>query len=140
MNQVRPSRLHTCTEACGFCRATERLAAIEARKGRAVAANPRGIVTDENCSGPNRHCRAAHKAGRRVHVIPPRQTMEEMETRGCLVLPTYHFATVADGLAAIETALDFAVTPESDEEWLALEAAHEVPFWTRPGLNHPTRR
>ena len=32
-----PSKLHTCSDACGFCRATARLAAIEARKAATVA-------------------------------------------------------------------------------------------------------
>lgn len=97
------------------------------------------IVLSTECKGPNRACKAAHKAGLSVHVIDdPRHP--DNAVRGALVLPTYHFATVAEGVAAVKDAIANAKTVGSDEEWLRLEDQEQVAFRTRPGFNHPTRR
>lgn len=94
------------------------------------------IWTD--CNGPNRACKKAHAEGRTVHVIEDPSTADI--TNGRLIMPTYHYATAEEGIAAIKDAARNAKTVTNDEEWLALEAAHERPFRTRPGMNHPTRR
>jgi hypothetical protein len=95
-------------------------------------------VITEDCSGPNRACRKAHREGRTVHMSNSAQA--HIDGRGRLVMPTYHYATVEEGTAAIRAALVDAVTVSSDEEWLRLESEGAVPFRTRPGMNHPTRR
>jgi len=96
-----------------------------------------GIMAWE-CDGPNKHCRRAHKEGRSWHVSPAHHKNEGRES--LLVMPTYHYATVEEGLSAILRAQSEAVEVTSDEEWLRLEAEAEVPFRTRPGMRHPTRR
>lgn len=96
-----------------------------------------GITAWEGgCAHPS--CKAAIKQGFTWHVTPPHYLNEGAESH--LVMPTYHYESIEAGIAAIEHAQRTALTVESDEEWLALEAAKEVPFRTRPGMNHPTRR
>jgi len=97
------------------------------------------VVTSVHCTGPNAACRAAHRAGRSVHVIPSHHDPKQ-DTHGRLVMATYHYFTAQAGIAAVEAALRDARTVSSDEEWLETEAAHEVSFRTIPGVNHPTRR
>lgn len=96
------------------------------------------VVLNHDCSGPNPACVRAHAEGRRVHMFD--SPLAHRDGQGRLVLPSYHFFSVADGVAAISRALDTAVTVSSDEEWLRLEREKRVPFRTRPGMNHPTRR
>jgi hypothetical protein len=52
-----------------------------------------------SCCGPNRRCVAAHRAGRRIHVIPPKS-----ENLPLLSLTTYHFVTLDDAVDAITRA------------------------------------
>src|SRR5689334_10091553 len=90
------------------------------------------------CTGPNPACKLAAHTGRVWHVAPA-HPMNEGRTSH-LVMPTYHYASPEEGLDAILSAQRDAHEVTSDVEWLELEAAHEVPFRTRPGMNHPTRR
>lgn len=96
-----------------------------------------GIVAFE-CTGPNKACKGHAAAGRTWHVIPPHPLNEGAASH--LVMPSYHYATLEEGVHAIEEAQRTAHTVSSDEEWLRLEADHSIPFRIRPGMNHPTRR
>lgn len=90
------------------------------------------------CDGPNPACRLAHKTGRSWHVIPAHPMNTGRDSH--LMMPTYHYASPEEGLSAILEAERTAHEVTSDDEWLALEAAHEVPFRTRPNMTHPTTR
>lgn len=100
---------------------------------------PHILATD--CKGPNPACRAAHRAGRPVHVIPPRGRFEIVNDRArkldpTLVLATYHFATAEDGMAAIADAIANAPTVATDDDLYAFRAAgvaHFLPVgWIDP--------
>lgn len=97
-----------------------------------------GIQAWQGCTGPNPACRKAHAQGLVWHVIPshPRNAGRD----SYLIMPTYHYASLEEGVEAILEAEATAKEPASDEEWLRLEREGKVPFFTRAGMNHPTRR
>lgn len=79
---------------------------------RALPSGLKAEVLRGRCNGPNENCRAAHRAGRSVHVIPgPHSAFHE-----ALVMPTYHYATSADGIDAIYDALENAPMVDNDED------------------------
>jgi hypothetical protein len=92
------------------------------------------------CTGPNRACRAAHKAGRSVHVIPG--MVDSTEPR--LVMPTYHYHTSADGIEAIMQAETTAPTVRNDADladFRARKIAHFLPVgWCDPSMRRPADR
>lgn len=100
----------------------------EARDDNGLLANLRAIVV-EDCKGPNRACRKAHKAGLTVHVVPPKIAAED----GTLVLPTYHYATIQAAADAIHEAWFDAPTVHTFEardrayrEAMAIWIAHDI--------------
>lgn len=94
------------------------------------------IVIHEDCKGPNKHCRAAHREGRTVHAY-----LEGRLRRGngLLVMPTYHYRTVQGARAAITAAAKDAVIIRDDA---ALYAAREAgrPHILPRGWTDPTMR
>lgn len=92
-------------------------------------------VLDEDCSGPHGACGSGHEQGRPVHLIPAVTD----DTTPRLVLPTYHFTTVAEGVEAITRAYATAPTITTDEELYAARRAgiaHLIPR----GWIDPSRR
>jgi hypothetical protein len=91
-------------------------------------------VLSHDCTGPNRACRAAHRAGLPVHMIP-----ESHPKRPRLIMPSYHFATVAEGAVVIADANAVAPTVATDTDLYRYRAdgvAHFLPV----GWIDPTRR
>lgn len=86
------------------------------------------------CTGPNRACRTAHRQGRSVHVIPDRQADGR-----ALVMPTYHYATSAEGIEAIMDAEMIAPTVTTDEELYACRRLN-IPHFLPVGWVDPSRR
>jgi hypothetical protein len=84
------------------------------------------------CTGPNRACRAAHKSGRSVHVIPESGGPKSPR----LVMPTNHYRTSAEGVIAIAEAEESAPTVSSDADLFAYREAgmpHFLPVgWIDP--------
>lgn len=105
------------------------------------------MVSAECCTGPNPKCRAAHRAGRSVHMIPDSDRMATIRRNGgrkmkqtpALVLPTYHFATVEEGTEAICQAWLTAIPVMTDADLYAAREAG-VPHILRPGWVDPSRR
>lgn len=94
------------------------------------------VVLNEDCSGPNAACRAAHRAGRPVHVVAI-STLGENQP--ALVMPTYHYASPDDGIAALNEAWATAPTIENDDQLVEYRRAGR-PYKLRPGWIDPTRR
>lgn len=88
------------------------------------------------CTGPNRNCRAAHKAGRSVHVMP---AQVDPFTQPILVMPTYHYRTSAEGIEAIAVADETAPTVTCDSD-LERYRAEKVPHFLPVGWVDPSRR
>jgi len=91
-------------------------------------------VLSHDCKGPNPACRKAGRAGRLVHMIP-----ESHPKRPRLVLPTYHFSTIAEGAVAIADANAVAPTVATDADLYRYRAegvAHFLPV----GWIDPSRR
>lgn len=92
------------------------------------------------CNGPNAACRAAHKAGRTVHVteavgqFPVDQKFRSLVP--ALVMPSWHFATAEEGIAALADARTNALMISDDESLYAARAAglpHLLPVrWVDP--------
>jgi hypothetical protein len=106
------------------------------------------LVLSENCTGPNPACREAHKAGRPVHMIPamPRMGVDIVIEDGAarvitptLVMPTYHYANVSEGVEAIDQAMNTAPTVVTDDDLYAYRKAG-VPHFLPVGWIDPTRR
>lgn len=76
-----------------------------------------------NCTGPNKNCRAHHRAGRHIHVRPA-----SSDNLGLLSLPAYHYATLDDAVAAITDAWNNAITVTTAS---ARDAGYRrgVPMW-----------
>jgi hypothetical protein len=91
-------------------------------------------VLSETCTGPNRACRAAHREGRSVHVIPG--SIRGRADQPALIMPTYHFATVDEGMGYIRDAWNTApmvVTDEDLDRYRAANIAHKLPVgWVDP--------
>lgn len=68
---------------------------LKARDNKGLLINMGGVIYTD-CTGPNAACRHAHRVGMSVHLIPPRYA----DDPGLLALPTYHFHTPADAMAA----------------------------------------
>lgn len=87
------------------------------------------------CTGPNRACRAAHRAGRSVHIIPG--------TRG-LVLNTYHYATEEQAREALAYAEATAPTIRNDADLESARAyglSYRLPVgWIDPTMRRPANR
>jgi hypothetical protein len=93
-------------------------------------------VLDTNCTGPNSKCRCAARHGRRVHVIPTPMGPKHP----ALVMPTYHYATEAEGFAAIAEAFRTAPTVYGDAD-LELYRCDGVPHLLPVGwVDHTMRR
>lgn len=86
----------------------------------------------ELCTGPHPACRAAHRRGLSAHVISNWSNLR-------LIMPTTHFASIADGVAAIEAAMLTAVTISNDDELYAARDAG-VPHYLPIGWCDPTMR
>lgn len=92
----------------------------------------------DNCGGrgTNPACKAAAKLGLRVHVSPaPADNIGGQH----LVMPTYHYATEADGIAAIEKALRDAPVVTTDDELYAYRE-QSIAYKLNKGWIDPTRR
>jgi hypothetical protein len=94
----------------------------------------------EDCKGPNARCWAAHKAGRTVHVIEatwkfPRD-LEHRSIVPALVMPSCHYATAEEGIAALKEARTYAVMIQTDADLYAAREAgvpHLLPVrWIDP--------
>lgn len=92
-------------------------------------------VLSTNCTGPNRNCRAAHRAGRSVHVLPTPMGRKAPT----LVMPTYHYGTVVEGLRSISEAFKTAPTVYADAD-LDLYRSQRVPHFLPVGWVDPSRR
>lgn len=91
-------------------------------------------ILAENCKGPNRACRSAHKQGRPVHMIPGHKSLEP-----ALVLPSYHFESVEAGRVAIADAIRSAPTVYGDADLFEYRE-REIPFFLPVGWVDPSRR
>lgn len=91
-------------------------------------------VLSHNCTGPNPTCRAAHRAGRPVHVIP--DAGRNPGASPALIMPTYHYPTEAHGVDAIYEAANTAPMVTSDEDlylFRQMKIAHFLPVgWVDP--------
>lgn len=97
---------------------------------------PKIIVLREMCTGSrgSEACKFAHKLGRSVHMITEYDSWVPS-----LVMPTTHWVTVEDGIAAINDAWENAPMITTDAqlyEARALKIAHKLPV----GWVDPTRR
>lgn len=105
---------------------------------RVPARKPIATVLQSICSGPNRECRAAHKAGRSVHVIEEHSIVEP-----ALVMPTNHYRTSAEGIEAIHEAYESAPMVRNDEDLLRYRAekrAYRLPVgWVDPSMRKGIR-
>lgn len=91
-------------------------------------------MIEDMCKGDNPRCKAARKQGMFVHIIPSwsRDTQS-------IILPTYHYSTREDAIAALERARTTApvVTCDADlYEFRARAIAHKLPV----GWIDPSRR
>jgi hypothetical protein len=84
------------------------------------------------CTGPNPACRAAHRAGRSVHIIPPMGT-------NAPVMGTYHYATEAEARAALVNATANAPMVDNDDD-LARYTKAKVSYRLPVGWIHPDYR
>jgi hypothetical protein len=99
------------------------------------------------CTGPNPACRKAHRDGRSVHVIPAIPSMDDFVIENdrarkltpSLVMPTNHYATAAEGVAAIELAMRTAPTVTCDDDLYACRRMG-IPHFLPVGWIDPTRR
>lgn len=93
----------------------------------------------EICSGPNRTCRAAHRAGMPVHIIP-RDPAPGDDVRSTLILPTYHYANVQDAIVAADNAFTNAPVVRNDDDlyvFRMMKVAHWLPVgWVDPSRRH----
>jgi hypothetical protein len=93
------------------------------------------ITIHTDCTGPNRACRAAAKAGRMIHIIP---------APGGPVLPTYHFSSEDDARAALAKAEAFAPTVRNDADLFTCRdagIAYRLPVgWCDPTMRRPADR
>jgi hypothetical protein len=93
----------------------------------------RSPIIYADCKGPNA-CRRASKAGRPVHIVPPRSS-----SGLSVVLPTYHYATEREALAALELAEATAPVVTCDSE-LFLYRAQRIAYKLPTGWVDPSRR
>lgn len=89
-----------------------------------------GIFIYTDCTGPNRACKAAAKAGRTVHIIPP---------PGSVVLGTYHYATETEARAAFAHDQANAPMVNTDDD-LARYTKAKVSYRLPEGWVHPDYR
>lgn len=90
-------------------------------------------IINAACSGPNLACRRAFKRGRPVHIIPGGTGAL------ALVMPTYHYATEQEGIAAINTAIETAPTVATDEDLYRFRK-EGTPHFLPAGWVDPSRR
>lgn len=102
---------------------------------RVVPTGLKAEVLRSTCTGPNLACRIAHKAGRSVHVIPGAHSAFEP----ALVMPRSHYATSADGIEAIYSALESARTVRDDAD-LRKYREYGLPYFLPVGWVDPSRR
>ncbi|MEU9925074.1 hypothetical protein AB0H51_27965 [Streptomyces griseoluteus] len=88
----------------------------------------------EDCTGPNRRCKKAHRQGRTVHI-----RAERFADGSHLVLPTNHYATVEEARAAVDAARAKAVTITRDDELFRARRLRQ-PYRLLPGWTDPTSR
>src|SRR6478609_1374977 len=93
------------------------------------------ITIRTDCTGPNRACRAAAKAGRTVHIIPSPRTV---------VLATYHYATEDEARAALAHAERFAPTVRNDADLVECRErnlSYRLPVgWCDPSMRRMSDR
>ena len=87
-------------------------------------------------TGMNRTCQMAYRLGRPAHVIPP---PVDVRKHDALVMPTYHYRTVAEGVATIKSAIETAPTVETDAD-LYRYRKQMVPHFLPVGWVDPSRR
>lgn len=75
------------------------------------------------CKGPNKACRAAHKAGRHVHIIAPSYSERDS---GTLAFNTCHYASIDDAIAAYNDARANAPVVHTRSERDAAYACNET--------------
>ena len=88
------------------------------------------------CKGPTKHCRAAHREGRSVHITP---AFDVRTHQAHLVLPTYHYATEEEALLAVARARTNARIIRNDADLYAAREANEA-YVLMPGWVDPSRR
>lgn len=96
--------------------------------------HPTPLVLSIDCLGDAVACRKAYNAGRRVHMYLPFSY-----TQPTLVMPTYHFTSIEDGVAQINAWLATAPTVETVADlnrYRSARVAHFLPV----GWVDPTRR
>jgi hypothetical protein len=90
----------------------------------------RSPIIYADCKGPNA-CRRASKAGRPVHIVPPRSS-----SGLSVVLPTYHYATEVEARDALALAEASAPLVTCDSDLFAYRAqriAYKLPVgWVDP--------
>lgn len=88
------------------------------------------------CKGPNKECRAAHRAGRSVHITP---AFDSRTPHPRVVLATYHYATEEEALLALARARTNARIIMTDDDLYAAREANEA-YILMPGWIDPSRR
>lgn len=94
------------------------------------------LITTCTGRGGNAACKKAAREGRQIHIIPL-WSSDDVSNR--LVMPTYHYATREEAIAAVQLARDTApvVTCDADlYDFRARGIAHKLPV----GWTDPTRR
>ncbi|QKZ20276.1 hypothetical protein [Streptomyces chartreusis] len=122
--------------ACGadsFAAAAAVAAHIAARQAPVHGPLRRDHVWEE-CTGPNRHCKKAHRQGRPVHIIPA-----AFADSSSLVLPTHHYASQDEARAAVADARRTADTIAADRQLYTARRLRR-PYRLLPGWIDPTRR
>lgn len=91
-------------------------------------------IIRDRCTGPNRHCRAAAREGRLVHIIPG----HDLDNDPVIILPTNHYATAQGARDALAAAADAPIVTCDDDlyRYRAAGVAHRLPV----GWVDPTRR
>lgn len=99
---------------------------------------PRHYWSHADCGGrgTNPACKKAAKTGRTWHVSPG---ITDNIGGQHLVMPNHHYFTEAEGVAAIEAALEHAPTVRTDEDLYAYREAGTA-YKLNKGWIDPTRR
>ncbi|MER7688778.1 hypothetical protein [Streptomyces sp. NPDC097610] len=88
----------------------------------------------EECTGPNRHCKKAHRQGRTVHIIPA-----AFADSSHLVLPTNHYTSEEKARSAVAYARRTAAIITTNEQLYEARRLRQ-PYRLLPGWIDPTRR
>jgi hypothetical protein len=110
----------------------------EAARYRELTTDRDPYVFPRQCTGRggNSTCRQGYDDGRPWHVIPP---VVDVAKRPALVMPTYHYATIEDGVGSVRTAMATAPMVATDDDLYRYRAAG-VAYKLPPGWIDPSRR